>query len=285
MSYEYWIIRFVPNVARGEFSNIGIVCGRNGGDWAVQFDLRSIRSHGNFGSDLKELSAWVAWFRRAIDLSRDSTSREMTSGWLEHLRARQANSVQFSLPSPIDVGSAEEGVALLYPHLVERAVPRRPQGLTRRRMRVQVRDILEYESDLTLGRDLFLGPTCQIGRQRGEFDFLRRASGDKSLTNVWAFNVATLDVLERDIQSWNYLVGRLRNDGARLNLGGSAKPVDTIEVAPNSPIDVVYDPPTSLRDGRRTDIFEAALEAWAIADVSARSLTDFQSSASTAHLT
>jgi len=41
------------------------------------------------------------------------------------------------------------------------------------------------------------------------------------------------------------------------------------------PIDVVYDPPTSQKETRRSDIFEAALEAWELSGVSARTLDNF----------
>jgi hypothetical protein len=88
------------------------------------------------------------------------------------------------------------------------------------------------------------------------------------LTHVWAFNAADQDVLERGIQSWNYLVGRLRDDGAVLESGESARTA----LAPDSSIDVIYDPPNT----GRSDIFEAALEAWDLNDVRARTLEAFQ---------
>jgi hypothetical protein len=173
VSYQYWIIRFVPNVVRGEFSNIGIVCGRDGGDWAVEFDLRSIRNLGNFESGLGELSRWRMWFTRALEARSGASpnSRQATSTWIEHLRARQANSVQFSSPAPIGVNMAREGVDLLFPHLVERTQVRRRQGLDRRNLRAEVRAVLEYESDFVLGRDLFAGPRFQIGKQSGGQEF------------------------------------------------------------------------------------------------------------------
>lgn len=276
MKYQYWIIRFVPNVARGEFTNIGIVCGRDGGDWAAAFDLRSVRRHGNFSSDLHELHGWVTWFTRALDAPRSDSRREQaaSSGWVEHLRSRQANSIQFAEPSVIDTGAAREGVNLLFPHLVEREHVSRRRGYTRPRLRSEVRDALSFAANLTLGRDLFLNPKIQIGKQRGSFDFLTRGGPEDAVTNVWAFNLATLDVLERDVQSWNYLIGRFRNDGASVSLGSKIK---SIQLPSDSPIDVVYDPPASGKETRRGDIFEAAMEAWEIGEVKARSIDAFLS--------
>lgn len=273
MSYQYWIIRFVPDVARGEFSNIGIVCGRDGGDWAVEFDLRSVRSHGGLKSDLRELSGWTSWFRRAVIGGSGSTeAREASSGWVEHLRTRQANSVQFSDPAAVSARSAAEGVDLLFSRLVERAATRRSQGITRRSLRAEVRDVLVDELDLVPGKNLFSGPAFQVGKQRGEFDLLRFEGSTEALTNVWAFNVATLDVLERDIQSWNFLVGRFRDDGATVRLGTET----VVELRSDSPIEVVYDPPAPGMESRRADIYEAALEAWTLSGVTPWTWEEFR---------
>lgn len=274
MSYQYWVIRFVPNIARGEFTNVGIVCGRDGGDWAVGFDPRYVRNHGNLSPDLRELSNWTAWFHRTVEQHRSAGLGEqpVSSGWIAHLRSRQANSVQFSEPAPLDVESARAGVTLLFPHLVERESTRKRRGVTRQSLRADVRDTLLFEHDLTLGHELFVQPRAQIGKQRGSFDLMRSDEHGNALTNVWAFNVATLDVLEREIQSWNYLVSRFRSDGATLKLGKAR----TTILPPDAPIEVVYDAPTSERERqRRSDIFEAAQEAWQLNGIALRSLDEF----------
>lgn len=275
MSYQYWIIRFVPNVARGEFTNIGIVCGSDDrGDWAVGFDSRSVRNRGSFSSDLRELSNWTAWFRRTIESHSSQTLDEqsVSSGWIQQLRSRQSNSIQFSEPAPIDVESARDGVELLFPHLVEREPARRARTLTRQSLRGDVRDTLLYESDFTLGQNLFVQPKLQIGKLRGAFDFLSVEDGTDELTNVWAFNVATLEVLEREVQSWNYLVTRFRDAGATLRLGANR----TARLDADAPIDVVYDPPSSMNESDwRRDIFDAALEAWDLSGVTSCTMDEF----------
>lgn len=273
MNYQYWTIRFVPNIARGEFVNIGILCGRDGGDWAVGFDSRYVRNHGNLNSDLRELSSWINWFRRTVErhTSVGFGEQSVSSGWLAHLSSRQANSVQFSPHAPIEVGTARAGVDLLFPHLVERTSTRRRRGLSRQSLRADVRDTLVHEVGLTIGTDLFVQPTVRIGKQRGSFDLLRSDGEAPALTNVWAFNVASLDILDREIQSWNYLVSRFRSDGADLQLTGSR----TTTLFAEAPIDVIYDPPTSDRERQwRSDIFDAALEAWELNSIRSRSLDE-----------
>jgi hypothetical protein len=275
MSYQYWVVRFVPNIARGEFTNIGIVCGRDGADWAVHFDPRYVRNHGNLGPELRELSLWTRWFQRTIERygTTGFDERPVSSGWITHLRSRQANSVQFSEPAPINVESAREGVALLFPHLVERETSRRGRrNITRKSLRAEVRETLEFQDGLIAGYDLFIQPKVQISKLRGSFDLARTDGDPTGLTNVWAFNVASLDVLEREIQSWNYLVNRFRAEGATLQLAPSRSTV----LGGDTPIDVVYDAPESQREAQwRSDIFEAAKEAWELNHVSARSLDEF----------
>ncbi|MFV0435676.1 MAG: DUF3037 domain-containing protein [Leucobacter sp.] len=275
MSYQYWIIRYVPNIARGEFTNIGILCGRDGSDWAVRFDTRAVRNRGRLGTDLHELGPWVSWLKRRIERhgSVEFDGEPVSSGWVGHLRTRQANSVQFSEPNAIDVPSAAEGVALLFPHLVERETVKRQRALSRTSMRAEVRETLQFEFDLALGRDLFVQPKASIGKQRSTFDFMRRDHQTDGLLNVWAFNTADVELLEQQVQASNYFLTRLRDGGADMRLGAER----TVTVDSDVPVNVIYDPPTSQREAQwRTDAFEAALEAWNLNDVAVRSLDDFR---------
>jgi hypothetical protein len=286
--YNYWIVRFVPNVARGEFSNIGLVAGSDGHDWAVAFDPRFIRNHGNLSSDLRELRAWTEWFRRTVSTDSESEIERpaISAGWMEHLRARQANSVQLSPAVQIEAESARAAVDVLYPHLVEREVARRRTTLTRRQLRSEVRETLVHELGFTVGTNLFPSPRARIGRQRGAFDFAydgdTRFSGPgRRLTNVWAFNVMTLDALQTEIQSWNYLVSRLRAEGATIESHGTG-----FEVSRSTAVEVVIDAPNTTRGDSvwRNDIFEAATEAWALNDVRVNTLDGFLERAREANL-
>lgn len=278
MSYQYWVIRYVPNLARGEFINIGILCGSDGGDWAVRFDTRAIQNRGSLDADLRELGPWMSWFTRRVERhnSVNFAGEAVSSGWVAHLRGRQANSVQLSDPNPIDVASAEEGVDLLFPHLVERATLRRPRAVSRTTMRAELRETLQVECSLIVGRDLFVQPKAVIGKQRSTFDFLRRDRADV-LVNVWAFNIADVEGLESQVQASNYFITRLRNDGAEMQLGAERR----VAVSAAIPVRVVYDPPTSSRDAqRRNDVFEAAREAWQLNRVAVHSLKEFRDEAS-----
>ncbi|GAA0426496.1 DUF3037 domain-containing protein [Leifsonia naganoensis] len=272
MDYLYWVVRYVPNLVRGEFVNIGVVCGRDSGDWAVQFDTQFVRVTGDLGPDLRELRSWTRWFERRIQPVSPrliESERPVDSAWIESLRGRQASSIQFSVPSAVDAATAAEAIQLLFPHLVEREPIRRRSGVTRRTMRADVRDTLRHEFGMVVDRDLFMSPRVSIGRQRGLFD-LASTRQATSLTNVWAFNVATLDTLQRDIQSWNFIVSRLRDEGARLSLGRRGE----FEVGRDVSVQAIIDPPETPI-GLRGDIYGAALEEWGRSGIAVETLQDF----------
>ena len=140
-------------------------------------------------------------------------------------------------------------------------------------MRAEVRDTLQFEFNLALGRDLFVQPRASIGKQRSTFDFMRRDHQRDGLMNVWAFNTANVELLEQQVQASNYFLTRLRDGGAEMSLGAAR----TVTVDSNVPVNVIYDPPTSQREAQwRTDAFEAALEAWSLNDISVRSFEEFR---------
>lgn len=276
MSYRYWTVRFVPDPARGEFTNVGVIAGDDDADWAVTLDPRFVRNHGDFSSDLRELAPWRRALTRTVgdhaNGGLDPTA-SMSSAVLEHMRRRQSNVIQLAAPMPVIAPTAARAVELLYPVLVEREGSSRRSALSRRGLRSNVRRMLEDRDDFVVGQDLFIEPRFTVGRQRGDFDLARTEKKALVLTNVWAFNVRTLPALERDLQSWSYLVGRLRDEGARLELPDAAPHA----IRSDATIEVIYDAP-NLRpdDPQRTDIFEAAKEAWARDGLASTSWDDYQ---------
>jgi hypothetical protein len=70
-------------------------------------------------------------------------------------------------------------------------------------------------------------------------------------------------MLERELQSWNFIVSRLRDEGASISQGGRS-----LAAAGDVAVAVAFQEPTR-REARVDDVFEAALEAWAGLGVSA----------------
>jgi len=101
-----------------------------------------------------------------------------------------------------------------------------------------------------------------VGRQRGRFDFAIVDDGVDQLSQAFAFDVRDTDALEQELQSWNFIVSRLRQDGA--SIGSSNVPLTAeADVA----IAVAFQEPAGRPDARRDDVFAAPLEAWGALDV------------------
>ena len=106
-------------------------------------------------------------------------------------------------------------------------------------MRAAVRDIYQM-SDLREGRDFLASPPIWLGHMSGDFDFIQTNERTPILRNVWAFDMAGIDTVERDIRAWNYGITRLRDDGATL-IQGSARTV----IPGDAIITAVVDEPTA----------------------------------------
>ncbi|GAA1321295.1 DUF3037 domain-containing protein [Leucobacter albus] len=275
MTYQYWIIRYVPDVARGEFVNIGLLAGRDGADWAVRFGSHRGGASATTAHVGRELRAWQDDFSRRIGNhgSPQLDDSGIDTAWMRRIRGRQASSIQFSAPSPVAAQSAVQALDLLFPHLVERAGTTRAQALTRASLRSEVRATLQSRHGLVEGVSLFVQPRATIGKQRATIDLFQRQPASSRLVSVWAFNVAVIDGLEQQLQASNYFFSLLRRHGAHLALGGAKQVSLHREVLAT----VVFDPPSTGRDAQwRGEVFAAAQEAWDDNGITSVSLQQFR---------
>ncbi len=272
MQYNYWLVRYVPDAARGEFVNVAIVVGRDGGDWALR-RVHSLRRASRLGGNASSLDPWLSRLGRIImdhqapPLFGELVDRPLSSGWMSHMSGRLNNAVQLSLPTPVEAKSAEEAVSFLFPHLVAETAFN-PAVRTRTRIVSDLRDHYESDANIFLGQGLVQRPRARVGRHRGKFDFAVVSDEVSQLSQVWSFDVKDVAHLEQEIQSWSFLVERLRNDGGRL----SAKvdgPLIPESIDARVPISVVYQPPSGTISSERNDVFLAARDAWAILHVDA----------------
>jgi len=264
----YWVIRYVPNVVRGEFQNIGIVCGSDDADWVAGFDWAYLDRR-TVPRDVRE---WAVWFAREVNSTdRVLEEHEFTRAWVEGIRQRQANAIQLSPPLPVNAENAKAAADLLYPLLVHRERPDRPNAHSRRSMRAEVRSIYRT-ANLREGVDFVTTPSIKLGQMAADFDFIQLNDPVPVLRNVWAFNRATLEDLRRDIQAWNYGITRLRGGDGQLIRGGSSRHLPS-----DSVITAIVDEPSSA-GSERQDVFATALEAWQHERVDVLTLSQLESS-------
>ncbi|WP_141692894.1 hypothetical protein [Leifsonia xyli] len=137
-------------------------------------------------------------------------------------------------------------------------------------MRADVQDTFTHQFGMVVDRDFYMTPRVAIAKQHGLFD-VATVGGRLALANVWAFNVMSLDTLQRDVYSWNFIVSRVREDGAEVSFGTRTRQIARSDV----PIRVIIDPP-QVNSGQRGEIYEAALEQWERSKVEIRTLKEFR---------
>lgn len=277
-AYLYWLVRYVPDVARGEQVNVAVVVGQDGGDWAVRV-APDLRRASRLGGDARALRPWLDRLERSIhdfehpplELFVGADDVRVSRAWLELLSHRFNNVLQVSSAAPVEASSAREGADFLHSVLVATPVPA-PRSRTRARMVHDLGELYARTASLAV-ESLLRRPRALAGRQRGRFDFAVVDDGVDQLSHAFAFDVRQTETLEQELQSWNFIVSRLRQDGASITSPTLALPLDA---QPDVQIAVAYQEPTT-NDDRRSDIFEAALEAWASLGVRAVPSTQLDS--------
>lgn len=268
-TYSYWLLRYVPDAVRGEMVNVGVLVGRDGGDWAIR-RVRSYRRANRLGGSASRIDPWLSTLEREIHLQmqpelpqmRTSQSDPLTTARIQRMQLRLNNSIQIAEPSTVRGESASETAAFLFDFLVsEYSVA--PRSTTRRRLVGQLRDQYEQIARLDLGSSLRSRPQASAGLQRGRFDFAVVGNDVGQLSQVWSFDLADTDRLEQEIHAWSYLVTRLRQDGGELT-SARTEIGQTLEaaIAPNVAISAVVQRPSDRHNSLRNDVYLAAQEAW-----------------------
>lgn len=268
-TYSYWLLRYVPDAIRGEMVNVGVLVGRDGGDWSLR-RVRSYRRANRLGGDASRIDPWLTSLEREIHslmspelgMFRRESSEPLSSARIHRMQLRLNNSIQIGEPSAVRGESASDTAEFLFDFLVsEFAVPQR--STTRRKLVGQLRDQYEQIAQLDIGSTLRARPQARVGRQRGRFDFAVVNEEVNQLSQVWSFDLADTDRLEQEIHAWSYLVTRLRDEGGQL-AGTQRRETQLLpfEIASDVAISAVVQAPTEQRTSERMNVFLAAQEAW-----------------------
>ncbi|UUT36005.1 DUF3037 domain-containing protein [Microbacterium elymi] len=262
-AYLYWLVRYVPDVARGERVNVAVIVGRDSGDWAVRV-APNLRRASRLGGDAGAIRPWLDRLQRSIDdyerpplhLFTSPDDVRVTRAWLELVSHRFNNVLQISPATPVEAESAADGADFLFALLV--ATPEvANRSRTRTRIISDLAQLYERTANLEVGESLLSRPRAVIGRQRGRFDFAVIDDHVDQLSQVFAFDVQDVDSLEQQLQSWNFVVGCLRSDGAEVSAHGVTTRADAAV-----PIAVAFQEPPAGQSARHGEVFAAAREAW-----------------------
>jgi hypothetical protein len=259
MGYYYSLLRFVPDPARGEFINLGILAGDDdAADWDLRLiqNFRRARAIDNEGA-LEIAMAFIPSLQDHI-AALDPTTTEMTAAepltteYLSHLSEEMQNVVQLTAPTPIAASSADEALEVLYSELVVDATSQRLRFTDKKPAQASTRRAYKkYEIPKQSVRE---HAPVVAGPYSGTFDFAVANGSVVQLVQCWSFQLPNQTELAEQVKAWAWVVHELRGHGATVTLADrEADAEQDVDVA------TVVVPP---EDGQETRAYEEAQAAF-----------------------
>lgn len=272
MKYRYWTIRYVPDPVRGERVNIGVIVGSvDDQEWSIRHVENAARANrlgGESGRAITYVRALADRVASALlpdDLLR--TVEPVTTAFIERLRVHQQNSVQLAEARTVIADSAEAAMDLIYPLMVEEQAPRR-RSVGRKRITRLMNE--EFQRRLeSAGVPVRTRVPARSNSASGSFDFVLGSQGAVHLAHAWSFTVQSIDDLQEQFQSWNWLVSRVREEGAVLGRTANSQ----VRISPDTPLLVVHDQP---KTDQQKATLEAAQESWSVLGIDVQPASKLQ---------
>jgi hypothetical protein len=220
LSFQFSLIRFVPDPARGEFVNIGAVAGS---DDAAEWELRLVSnlSRAKALDDRGVLSKafeFAARLEDSIATLDDGISEEdvegMSSTFLRRLSEDMQNVVQLSTPSPIAADGAEAALDLVFDQLVLDAAKKSFPFEKKHRAQGAVRKA--YRSHAVPSAAIRERAAVRSGVFDGVFDFAVHNGRTVQLVHCWSFQLPNQSDLAEQVKAWSWLVHEIRRSGGEL---------------------------------------------------------------------
>jgi hypothetical protein len=226
MTYTYSLLRFVPDPARGEFVNFGILAGDDdAGDWELRLlqnykRAKAIDETGALKVALGFVDDLEAHLAALENVPETAAVAPLSLELVGRLSEEMQNVVQVTAPAPVVATSAREALDILYDQLLvdpqARTYPfekkNRAYATTRRAYRQhQIPDESFAErAPLTTGPD---------GAYDGVFDFAIFNGQAVQLAHCWSFQIPNQIELADQVKSWAWVVKEIRNGGGTIRVG------------------------------------------------------------------
>jgi hypothetical protein len=257
MSYHYSLLRFVPDAARGEFVNVGILAGDDdAGDWDLRLiqNLRRARSIDDKGALGIALSFAARLEDHIVALDPQLADVEpMSTDYVLHLSEEMQNVVQLTPPMPVAAGSADEALDLLFSELV--VDPTALRFRFDKKNRAQASTRRAYKAHEIPTEAVTEHAPLVAGPYEGVFDFAVANGGVVQLVQCWSFQLPNQVELADQVKAWAWVVRELRREGGHLAFGErEAEAQRDVEIA------AVFIPPADGQDAPAFDEARAAFE-------------------------
>ncbi len=242
MTLIYSLLRFVPDPARAESINVGLLVGNEqSGDCRLLLDAGS-RRRAHVLSDrgtVDEVWSYVHDLRLGLEQRRGQWRDFRFSGdWLRKSWEGGSNLLQFSPPAPVMARDIDDALTVLSEQLLRTPTTPRAHGFKKSALLAEVRRAYRaagVEEGNVFEKAVVAGPHHQE-----TFDFAIANGKAVQLAHAWNFRQENLDPLAESVKAWAWTVNDIREKGGEARILAKV-----IRVPKNVAISVVYAPPTT----------------------------------------
>ncbi|HWO69683.1 MAG TPA: DUF3037 domain-containing protein [Actinomycetota bacterium] len=233
MRFVYSVVRFVPDPAREEFVNVGVIVGSEElGRWEVRQveNPRRARALDDRGVLRAAWDFLDAVGRVVDDFHRSQETLwepevEPSTQWLEQLRREYRNIVQLSPPRPLAAADLDSAVETVFSELVVDPESRRLRFEKKHRALREVRR-LYMQHGLVKNKTFFERTVLRSAYHEERLDFVAVNSVPRQLVQTWSFDVPDQESLAEQVKAWGWTLGRLREAGGELEIPDRILPVE-----------------------------------------------------------
>jgi hypothetical protein len=223
VSYQFSLIRFVPDPARGEFVNIGAVVGDDEArDWDLRLisNLRRARALDRDGV-LPAALGFVAHLDQRVGAIEQPPYLEpepLTVDWLRRTSQEMQNIIQLSTPAPLVADSTEAALDLIFGELV--VDPEAQEFRFEKKHRAQRSARVAYRAHEIPREAVEERAKVSSGVYGDTFDFAVHNGRAVQLVQCWSFQLPNQNELAEQVRSWSWVVHELRRGGGVVGTAG-----------------------------------------------------------------
>jgi hypothetical protein len=266
--YTYSIVRFVPDPARGESINFGLLVGDDDArEWELRLgqNLKRARAVDDRGA-LPLALAFADQLEGHIEaleaLPGTGTLEPISLELVRRLSGEMNNVVQLSEPTPVAAETAAEAFDLLFEELLVDPAVRRYQFEKKHRAVKATR--LAYRNHEVPDDAIEERAPVAAGPYDGMFDFAVANGRALQLVQCWSFQLPNQAELAEQVKAWAWVVRALREQGGAV-LHAAGRDVDIpqdVEIAA-----VAVPPRAGQQDAHAYEEAQAAFAATGVAEL------------------
>lgn len=255
MKYQYSLVRFVPDPARGEAVNLGAIVGS---DATREWDMRLVSSRRRAiclddAHAMPGVAEILARIESDVEGADDELLTSVSEAWLRTLADEHQHVLQFSAPTPMIAPSPEDALDLIFANLV--VDPGKAERSFRTKHRALAATRIAYRDARLEPNVVAEKPVVRAAGYVGKLDFVVHNARAVQCTQSWSFELPNQEDLSEEVHSWAWMAEAIRRGDGEATLADGHR----ITLPKDVEFGVVYIPP---RGDQRASAFPDAQQAF-----------------------